>query len=488
MRNARGFVDDYRRKGYPDDRIRIIASMRPEPLRSEALQILDAEAQASKEANAPPAGHEEAALTRSEQPAAQADEVTAVFEPSDTPSAAVEPAARGMRDTIAADLQKTSAELARARADLARLSSDNAELPTLRERVGELEAALAARESLLADKDRALSENEASLADERVEREAAASRMEKLTATIAEQSARMQELEALHQQLTGTDAELDELRAAAAQLKQGVEAKCDHIADLEADVTKAREEAAALRLQVESNEKSVGQLQDKLTSREAELASLRAHFDREAADLKKRADQEIWIVRRRLRRFQRGALLSGAVAACFLGVLAYYAIGGSHEESFLPKQLSAAASHARETGALVNPPETPPRPLGSANNVASLPAPVKQVDVPRTVSWNVPKVDEPPRGNAAPPPTAKTPTAPALAIPAPAAAAPKPAAASKVVTYTVKKGETLWMISKKVLGRGEAWRDIARENKISVAQAGHLTEGMTLTITVPASN
>ena len=48
MRNARGFVDDYRRKGYPDDRIRIIASMRPEPLRSEALQILDAEAQPPK--------------------------------------------------------------------------------------------------------------------------------------------------------------------------------------------------------------------------------------------------------------------------------------------------------------------------------------------------------------------------------------------------------------------------------------------------------
>ena len=39
MRNARGFVDDYRRKGYPDDRIRIIASMRPEPLRSEAFRF-----------------------------------------------------------------------------------------------------------------------------------------------------------------------------------------------------------------------------------------------------------------------------------------------------------------------------------------------------------------------------------------------------------------------------------------------------------------
>ena len=140
-------------------------------------------------------------------------------------------------------------------------------------------------------------------------------------------------MEALHQQLAGADAELEELRTAAAQLKQGVEAKCEHIAELEADVSKTREEAVALRQQIESNEKAVGQLQDKLSSRETELTSLRAHFDREAADLKKRADQEMWIVRRRLRRLQKGALLGGAVAACFLAVLVYYAIGGSREDA-----------------------------------------------------------------------------------------------------------------------------------------------------------
>jgi len=496
MRNARGFVDDYRRKGYPDDRIRIIASMRPEPLRSEALQILDAEAQPPKEAAAPPAGDEDVGLTTSEQAAVQADAVTAVIEPSETPSAAVEAApatphpdvealrqevaaARGERDKIAADLRKTASELTRTRADVTRLNSDNAELPALRKRVGELEAALAAKESLLTERNQALSEKETTLAEERVEREAAGGRVEELTATLAGQPGRMRELESLHEQLAGADRELDELRAAAAQLKQGVEAKCEHIADLQTDVSKTREEAAALRQQIESNEKAVGQLQDKLTSREAEITSLRAHFDREAADLKKRADQEMWIVRRRLRRLQKGALLGGAVAACFLTVLMVDAIGRSRENSRLARELAAAASHAPQNNAVTNQTQTAPLPLHSSpsNNIAKAPAPAKQPAAPRPISWSVTKVDEPPRDNGTPQPRSVSTTP-----------APKPAAAPNVVTYTVKKGESLWAISEKVLGKGDAWRDIAKENKISVAQAGHLPEGMTLTITKPPSN
>jgi nucleoid-associated protein YgaU len=512
MRNARGFVDDYRRKGYPDDRIRIIASMRPEPLRSEALQILDAEVQAQKEADAPPAGHEDVGLTTSEQPAVQADEVTAVFEPSTPPSAAVEaapaaakPAAatphpdiealrqeaaavRGERDKIAADLRKTSAELTRARAEVTRLNSDNAELPALRRRVAELEAALAAKESLLTEKEEALSEKETALAEERAEREAAGGRVEELAATVEGQSARMRELEALHQQLAGADAELDGLRAAAAQLKQGVEAKCEHIAELQADVSKTRDEAAALRQQVESNEKAVGQLQDKLTSREAELTSLRAHFDREAADLKKRADQEMWILRRRLRRFQKGALAGGLVAACFLVVLAFYAIGGPRSDSFVPKQLAATTNRLPQSGTATNPVQTPPPPLRVPGSVANPPAPAKQPETPRTVSWNLLKVDEPPRGSVAPLPAAKGPvTTPPEVLAIPTKPAPRPAAAAKVVTYTVKSGDTLWDISQKVLGRAELWRSIARENKISEIHPD-VREGMTLTITVPSSN
>ena len=316
---------------------------------------------------------------------------------------------------------------------MTRLNSDNAELPALRKRVSELEVALAAKESLLAEKDQALSEKETALAEERAEREAAGGRVEELAATIAGQSGRMREMEALHQQLAGADAELDELRAAAAQLKQGVEAKCEHIAELQADVSKTRDEAAALRQQVESNEKAVGQLQDKLTSRESELTSLRAHFDREAADLKKRADQEMWIVRRRLRRFQKGALLGGAVAACFLAVLAYCAIGASRGElssrdnrprprAIRPRAARRRTRSRRRLRRCVRP-----------ANVANAPAPAKQADAPRTVSWNMPKVDEPPRDNVAPPAAARSVSTPPAALVIPATPAPKPAAAPKVV-------------------------------------------------------
>jgi predicted nucleic acid-binding Zn-ribbon protein len=464
--------------------------MRPEPLRSEALQILDAETQTQKEADMPPAGHEDVGLTTKEQAAVRADEVTAVMPPAEAASAAPEPAsatprpavealrqkvtaARAERDKIAADLRKTSSELTRALAEVARLNSDNAELPALRKQVGELQA---------------------TLAEERAEREASGGRVKELAETIAGQSARIREMETLHQQLAGADSELGQLRDAAAQLKQGVEAKCKHIAELQTDVSKTREEAAALRQQVESNEQAVVQLQDKLSAREAELTSLRAHFDHEAADLKKRADQEMWIVRRRLRRLQKGALLGGAVAACFMAVLMYCAFGGSSDKSLRAKNLAAAATHAQRDGAAANSAQMPPPALRLPNNLAQAPGPAGQAGALKTVAWSAPKVDEPPRSNATPPsnnaapPQARSFPKPLATLAIPAAPAPKPAPARKVVTYTVKSGDTLWVISEKVLGKGDAWRDIAKENKISLAQAGHLTAGMVLTITVPASN
>jgi uncharacterized protein YoxC len=347
-------------------------------------------------------------------------------------------------------------------------------------------------EGLLTEKDRALSDKEAALAEERAEREAAGGRIEELAATVAEQSARVRELEALHQQLTGADAELNELRAAAVHLKQGVQAKCDHIAELEADVSKTRDEAGALREQVESNEKAVATLQEKLTSRESELASLRSHFDREAADLKKRADQEMWTLRRRLRRLQKGALAGGLVAAGFLVLLALRPFSEPSVPSFSPRQTGALATHMPQTGPATSPAQILPQPLRPPNNVASLPL-TPRPEAPKTISWSVPKVEEPPRsnvppgpGSAVPPQNAKAPAPPATLV-IPPASAPKPAAASKVITYTVKKGENLWVISEKVLGRGELWREIARANKISEIHPD-VHEGMTLTITVPASN
>ncbi len=158
----------------------------------------------------------------------------------------------------------------------------------------------------------------------------------------------------------------------------------------------------------------------------------------------------------------------------------------------LAKNLAAAASHAHQGIAAATPVQMPPAPLRAPGNLAQ--APATPPNAAKPVVWNLPKVDEPPRNSVTPPrtnvapPQARSVSTPPAALAIPATPAPKPAAASKVVTYTVKSGETLWVISEKVLGKGEAWRDIAKENKISVAQAGHLTAGTVLTITVPASN
>ena len=74
MRKAEDFVEDYRRKGYPDDRIRIIASMRPEPLRTEVLKLLG-----------------EPGPAKAEEPARQPAEVQAAETPLQEKAEAAEP-------------------------------------------------------------------------------------------------------------------------------------------------------------------------------------------------------------------------------------------------------------------------------------------------------------------------------------------------------------------------------------------------------------
>jgi len=511
MRNARDFVDDYRRKGYPDDRIRIIASMRPEPLRTEALAILDAETQSAVAATPAPPVQESAertvaAATSAEASGAAAATAAARQEPA---AGAREPAgsgaaatasdaearkalrqeaatARSEREKVAGELKKVTADLAHARADLARLLTTNAEVPALRERIEQLQRAVAEKEKLLREKERAIVEKEAALSAERSQREAAVSRAEKLVATVEGQNQRLKELDAFHRQMAGANEELEQLRTNAAQLKEDVEAKCTHIAQLQADLTQTRNDATLLREQIESNGNAIGQLQEKLTSREAELEALRSHFDCEAADLKKRAEQEMWVIRRRLRRVHRMAALGGVVAACLVVVLGFNTLGKSRRISNLRAELDAA--RAARSMVAVNPdrPAMPgPRPVNVTQPFApTVVAPQRPV----VTSLTLPTVNEPPRDGG----TTTGPTGPSTRMTTdPAAVAPASArraavnAGSRVVTYTVKKGDTLGAISQRFLNDPTKWRDIAKENSL---QGSQIREGMELHITVASSN
>ena len=511
MRNATDFVEDYRRKGYPDDRIRIIASMRPEPLRSEALAILDAGIQSSAAPAAAPPPVQESAEPAAETapsieandavatPAAAAQEPAPAAREPDEPSApAPTPdadalkalkqeaaAARNERNKVAAELKKAGADLSRARADLARLLTTNAEIPALRDRLEHLKTALAEKEKLLLEKERALEEKETALAAERSEREAAVARAEKLSETVEGQSRRLTELDALQGRMTGANQELDQLRTASEQLKENVEAKVSHIGQLQADLTQTHNEATLLREQIESNGNAIGQLQEKLTSREAELESLRSHFDREAADLKKRAEQEMWVVRRSLRRVHRMAALGGAAAACLVLVMGFNILGKSRNITNLKAQLDAAPA-VRSSLATADAGRTTPPAPHAVNAVQPLPP--RPADAPRPVALVVPTVSEPSRDGATPPAAA---AGRAPKPPEPVAVGPGPAApptlsmGSRVVTYTVKMGDTLGDISRRILGDPAKWPAIAKENGI---KGTDIREGKELHITVASSN
>ncbi|MGO8702213.1 MAG: LysM peptidoglycan-binding domain-containing protein [Candidatus Brocadiia bacterium] len=80
---------------------------------------------------------------------------------------------------------------------------------------------------------------------------------------------------------------------------------------------------------------------------------------------------------------------------------------------------------------------------------------------------------------------AAVPVAETAGTQAPQAAPAQPAQAARVVTYTVKRGDTLGAISRRFLGSTLKWRAIAKENGI---RGEFIKPGMKLHITVAATS
>ena len=136
MRKARDFVEEYRSKGYPDERIKIIASMRPEPLRSEILKML--------EEGIVEQGQVEPAMVETPEAAPEAPADVKAVRPrkakattsSDTPATTKE--VRSLRkeaDALRKERDKVTAQLEKTRAELASVREESAETEELRKRV-----------------------------------------------------------------------------------------------------------------------------------------------------------------------------------------------------------------------------------------------------------------------------------------------------------------------------------------------------------------
>jgi len=498
MRKALDFVEEYRRKGYPDERIRIIASMRPEPLRSEALRILEANVPTPREVEPPTESVMEAAII--EEPSApeaatatEAVETIAVNPVAHQPSAAPREF-RTLRKELAAlrkERQNAAVKLKKARVELERLRAVDSETERLRKtvaemkererefneaetrrqrRIGELEEALGEKQILLSEMEKMVGEMESSLTKERAECAAAVKRAEELTAQIVEQSERLEGLEDIGQQLAEANASLEEMREAADQFRDRESAKAARLAELESEMNESQSKVDGLLQQLESNEQAVAGLEQKLTSRESELEALRAHFDLEAADLKKRAEQEMWTIQRRLRRMRRSAALGFAVAACLVvGVFFLY---------------SGASRRA----------------AGYAGEVANLNDQLDQRRIADSGTEYVPEARQAEREDAVEEEVVRPRLLPAIIEndgnsieeqrpdqPVPDEAPETSSDESRVIYHVMQQNEILWDISEKYYGDGTKWEMIARENNIPVAEVRKLKPGTRLRITLPAS-
>ena len=499
MRKARDFVEEYRGKGYPDERIKIIASMRPEPLRSEILKMIEEGIVAQEQV-------EPATVDASgTMPEAPADSKVAppvkkrATASNDAPATTREVRSlRKQADALRKERDKVTAQLEKTRAELASVREKSAEADDLRKRVAdveplrkqldemhqrqrelmeeksklevrvtELEGELKRRDALLKEKEAAANEIESSLAKERTECEAALAHAAQLASEIEDQTERLRELDDVAQQLAESDLALGELRQESSRLQEEDQAKAKHMAELETEGNQVRSDNEELRRQIESNEQAITDLEEKLNSRESELESLREHFDIEAADLKKRAEQEMWVIQRRMSRVRRLAALGGTLAACLVFIISFLYFRGTGPEG--PADIVPTANRESESPFADVPPYHAPDVVRVAQEEpAEDVAPVWQ---PIVLPVGTDRLEQT---------TVETPEPGSTTVEA-------PAVTPRVEYYVVQRNDSLWVISEKHLGTGARWKEIARENGISTTNPPILKPGMKLRITITES-
>jgi len=445
MRKAVEFVEEYRRKGYPDERIRIIASMRPEPLRSEVLRLLAAAGhrETGEGAGRPDEGISEGAAAAPEPPSGTGTPAAEASMPATEDAYAT---LRRERDDLARQLEGAREEIKKLRK-----SADAAD-KDLRRRIGEIEAVVAEKETLLGKKDAQLAQLNDELAAERAARAERDATLAEVQARVEEQAERIRELSEIESELAAARAEVEELRRELAELRKREQANVARVQQLESSLEAAGGEADELRRQIQANEQALEALQDKLDARDAELETLRDHFEKEARDLQKRAEQEVWLVRRRLARFRRVAAVVGVAAAALVVMLFAGLVSRSGAGDW--------RARARELQARVGELESLAETFRHDRDVA-----LSQLEAAQREART-----------ARAPRKAETPAPIPAVIRAPGSEVP----AAAMREYIVQKGDSPWRIAEKVYGDGAKYRLILEANSLGEGQ--YLQPGMKLRI------
>jgi len=414
MRNAEDFVREYRKRGYTDERIRVIANLTREPLRGEVLSILDsgreidltdpvpaeeqAKPQHAKEA-APVAAQEVTALgSRGEtliaSPRTSPPEVKPVRQPADDP----------------AELKKLNSQLAQAQRDRVRLEKE--------------------------------------IEDHKV--------------LIAEFKKGTERVAAITRQLDEARGDIEQAREQEAEKQAALEAAIKERRDAQQKVEEFAEKIA-------ESDSTITALQERVAQQERQLKEIRVRSEQDSARLRRESDLEARNLRRQVGTYKRVAT-GAAIAAVLLLTVAL--IMPHRTVGHMPKPpssgdggtaaLAQAASHDATSQTSI-----------AAAPVAHSTDGAQMVSATTFTDTNAPSV-----GLTAPAPSGAILTgvttggaeagATAKSATESAKANAKAQQAGPATVYTVKKYDSLWKIAKEQLGDANRASDIARENNITL--------------------
>ena len=477
MRNAEDIVREYLQRGYSTDRIRILASTKPEAVRERILQLLEEQAEAGEEpvaANAPGdrvASADEDGADETDVLPVEAVEREALQEEIQRldhapPKKRRAPTQRKRRKK-AAKAGKTSAKATGKSEEQAAVPNTGARKTNrLEKQVVMLEDELERANANVAElqtRVRKLATLEADLETMSEERAALAERAEGLESQVEELSGAHASLEKTQKALVATRKDLartkkrldeshDNLNNMAAELKEAEARAAQQVTVLaEGEAAEREEEADGLRQQLTENERRLADLQDSLASREGELHGLRSKFEKEADALRNRAEHEVRLMRRHVLLYGRLARTAGVAA----GVLFCFLLAAFAFDWFVDDERPGIARHTVEIGggarkaAAGVPGNDFLAGLEEVERVVSPPAATTEMptetagksELPAPVNIRTPEPEKP--VSPAPEPE------PLVQPPPTASGAPKPQ--SEYIVYTVRKGDKFWSICNKQL-------------------------------------
>lgn len=428
MRKAEDFIRDYRERGYDDDRIRVLASLAREPLRSQVIETL---------------GPSDKLII---EPSRQTEDYDHPRRGSPEVDSQTEPDMPDEKESIEVEAQP--AEMVE--------NSIQAEAPSRQNEAIDMEKEIARLKAELAKSHQRI----ADLEEDAAQIEEHSDKVDELSEEVGRSHTREAELQAL------INEEKNERREA--------ESRADELAE-----------------QLKEQNGTLNHLRTVLAEKEKQLAELRGRSEGDELRLKRDLENECRRLAKRSDNYRKLAITGAAAAGLILVVSLFTSSMGRSPIVEQPDDTLVASSNGESTEDTTETTTARETRSTETRSSSQRESRSSEIQRPRPISANdgelIGVTGSPFRTTSirstATQSSSTTPLETFTVDRQPAGQEPE---RPKTITYEVKQGDSLWVICRDVLGDPGAVNRVARENNLS--NPGRLQPGMKLTLTAANNN